>query len=257
MGGGCFGYFGRKFNLCFRKKLVRREAGLIASAILAVMPVAVALSRFSWNPNPTPLVSLVMIWSTWMAYRYAKKYWLLVALTFSILIQLYYVVNFTTLAASLIWFFQLCLAFAELWRFKRWLGAVVMSAFLVYEGYFLVQTRPWQSAGLTLDEIAETAKLIVQNVASDEVYNVVLLDDTGDLDAFKYRYFLNTFSHPPTKRAERDKAKLLFIIDERGDRQTQKATDSPAYEIVVFPDKTPIKRLVGPGGQDIWVLKKD
>ncbi len=402
------------------KKLVGREAALIASAILAVMPAAVVLSRFSWNPNPAPLVSLVMIWSTWMAYRYAKKYWLLVALTFSILIQLHYVTLLTLPAAGLVWLFQLYqdlkvkdkkrrkkkllklvkytafglliflfsltplilfdlkhqglnakafvsimsekgfesdqaqglkrltralkethgrslhiffevtvgkvralntlmlvslvgwlgyliavkrlfkrypgfsvvlvyllvgivglsfytqsvfdhyiaylypvaaltlgLAFAELWRFKRWLGALIVSLFLVYESYFLFQTHPWQPAGLTLDEIEETAKLVVQNVPDNEIYNVILLDDTGDLDAFKYRYFLNTLSHPPTRRDERDKAKLLFIIDERSDRQTQKATDSPAYEIVVFPNKTPIKHLVGPDGQDIWVLKKD
>jgi hypothetical protein len=121
---------------------------------------------------------------------------------------------------------------------------------------FLIRINPWKSAGLTLDEIQETAQLIHEHVDKNIPYNVVLLDDSGDLDAFKYRYFLNTTDHPLTRRSERDQAKVLFVIDERTQKEF-KALDSPAYEIVVFPDKQPVNHLIGPDGQDIWVLKRN
>ncbi len=407
------------FLTCFLgQELVGRRGSLIASAVLAIMPAAVILSRFSWNPNPAPLVSLVMIWATWRAYARSKKYWLLVALMFAILIQLHYVTLLTLPAASLVWLWQLIsdlklpekkkkqalvdlakytlggvfvflvslvplvlfdikhsglnlhaflsiltdkgfesekakgfaklvralrethgrslhilfevtigkarefntfllalvagflgylvffkklfkrypgfgivlvylvmgivglsfytqsvfdhyiaylypvaaltlgLVFSQLIKIQKVLGLVLTFGFLGFEAYFLLQNHPWQSAGLTLDEISQTASLINQKAPLDKPYNIVLLDDTDDLDGMKYRYFLETLENLPTKKSERDKAKVLFIIDERSDRE-KKAIDSPAYEIVVFPDKQPKAHFVGPDGQDIWVLKRD
>ena len=401
------------------KELIGRRGALIASAILAIMPMAIILSRFSWNPNPAPLVSIIMIWATFRAWKKSKKYWLLVALTFSILIQLHYVTLLTLPAAGLIWLWQLYhdfkledkkvrqkavlaslkyamfgiliflvsitplvlfdfkhdflnahafmsiltekgfddaqihgmlklwqafrethgrsmhvvydmiigknrqlntfllvvligwlvyltkfksllkrhlgfgviiiyllvgiiglsfytqsvfnhyvaylypvvaltlgLALSEVVRFQKVVGVILVAGFIFLESLFLIRTNPWKSAGLTLDEIQETAQLIHEHVDKNIPYNIVLLDETGDLDAFKYRYFLEATNYPPTRKSERDKAKVLFVIDERTQKDF-KALDSPAYEIVVFPDKQPVNHLVGSDGQDIWVLKRD
>lgn len=87
-------------------KLVGRRAAMISAFLMAFSVVAVTLSRFSWNPNPAPIVSLIMIFATYMAWQKNKWYWLAVALCFSVLIQLHYLTLLTLGGAGLIWLFQ-------------------------------------------------------------------------------------------------------------------------------------------------------
>ncbi len=76
--------------------------GLIASFLLAVSTAAVDISRFSWNPNLAPLVSLLMIYFSWKALKKPKN-WLVVALLFSIIIQLHYLTLLSGASLFLIW----------------------------------------------------------------------------------------------------------------------------------------------------------
>ncbi len=90
------------------KKMFNPITGLSASLVLALSAIAVRYSRFSWNPNLAPLVSLVMIYLNWKALK-RPKYWIGVALCFSILIQLHYLTLLTAGSAGLLWLFQLVL----------------------------------------------------------------------------------------------------------------------------------------------------
>jgi 4-amino-4-deoxy-L-arabinose transferase-like glycosyltransferase len=88
------------------KELVCEQGSLIASFLFAVSATAVFFSRFSWNPNPAPLISLVMIYGTYKAWKSHPKYWLLVGLAFSILIQLHYLTLLSLGGAGIIWLLQ-------------------------------------------------------------------------------------------------------------------------------------------------------
>jgi len=88
------------------RELVGKRAALIAAILCTFSASAVIYSRFSWNPNPAPIVALIMIWATYRAWQKSSWYWVLVSLCFSILLQLHYIALLSGLGASLIWIFQ-------------------------------------------------------------------------------------------------------------------------------------------------------
>jgi 4-amino-4-deoxy-L-arabinose transferase-like glycosyltransferase len=55
------------------KKLFNRDAGLLAAALYTVSPLVIAYSRSSWNPNPLPFVSLLVLLITYKAIK--EKSW--------------------------------------------------------------------------------------------------------------------------------------------------------------------------------------
>jgi hypothetical protein len=85
------------------KELVGKKAALTASILFAFSASAVTLSRFSWNPNPAPLVSLMMVVFTYRAWKKNSLYWVGVAAAFSVLIQLHYLTLLSAGGAGLIW----------------------------------------------------------------------------------------------------------------------------------------------------------
>lgn len=85
------------------KKLIGENGAIIASFFFALSSTVIQNTRFSWNPNPAPLVSLLMVYFTYLAWKKDYKNWIWVALCFSILIQLHYLILLTLPAAGLIW----------------------------------------------------------------------------------------------------------------------------------------------------------
>jgi len=94
------------------QELVGKRAALMAAAIGAVASSAVSLSRFSWNPNPAPFVSLIMVWATHRAWSKNPWYWCVVAVCFSLLIQLHYVAILSLGGAGIIWLLQVAKTFS-------------------------------------------------------------------------------------------------------------------------------------------------
>lgn len=88
------------------RKLVGERAALLAAFLCTFSVVAVDISRFSWNPNPTPFVGLLMVYATFQAVHRNPKFWLLVGVAFAILIQLHYVTLLAGVAAGLLWLFE-------------------------------------------------------------------------------------------------------------------------------------------------------
>lgn len=115
-------------------------------------------------------------------------------------------------------------------------------------------TLPFKPMDWNAENMRQLSQTIYDRVKPGEKYNLVLLSDTGDIDGQNYRYFLSTTDRPPVPTERRGEIETLFIINE--DRKLKKVTDSPIYEIVVFPDKTPKEVYNGGGDIEITVLRK-
>ncbi len=89
------------------KRLIGRRAAMIAAGLYAVSATTVTYARFSWNPNPAPLVGLTMIYATYLAGKKSAWWWVVVAICFSILMQLHYLALLSIGGAGLVWLLQL------------------------------------------------------------------------------------------------------------------------------------------------------
>lgn len=84
------------------KEMFSKLTGLLAAFFFAFAVAAIELSRFSWNPNLAPLLSILMIYFCWKALRDSKN-WIWVAVFFSAIIQLHYLTLLTGISAGLLW----------------------------------------------------------------------------------------------------------------------------------------------------------
>lgn len=89
------------------KKMVGSSSALIAAALMTVSEIAVYHSRFSWNPNIVPFVSLLMVFFSYQAVKKSSKWWLAVGACMGVLIQLHYVTLLAGAAAGLIWLWRI------------------------------------------------------------------------------------------------------------------------------------------------------
>lgn len=97
-------------------------AALLAATVYALSANFALYGRFSWNPNPAPLVSLLTFWGVWLSLKKSPRYWWLVGLGVSILLQLHYVTLLAVASAGGVWLFeQVRLTLAALKAKKPWL----------------------------------------------------------------------------------------------------------------------------------------
>lgn len=106
------------------RKLVGDRAALFAAALMSVSATSIEHSRFSWNPNIIPFVSLLLVLFTYYAWKKSPKYWLAVGACFGIIVQLHYVTLLSGAAAGLIFLWQLF----EHIKNKKKLSSLVFSA---------------------------------------------------------------------------------------------------------------------------------
>lgn len=77
------------------KKFFDEKAGLMAAFLYAFPPIVIAYSRSSWNPNLMPLISLLIIYLSYVAVKNnSLKLFLIVGLLFGIAMQLHYLTIF-------------------------------------------------------------------------------------------------------------------------------------------------------------------
>ncbi len=88
------------------KVWVGEVAAVFAAAVYALSANFALYSRFSWNPNPAPLISLITLWGVWLSLKKSPRYWWLVGLGISILLQLHYVTLLVVASAGGIWAFE-------------------------------------------------------------------------------------------------------------------------------------------------------
>lgn len=89
------------------QEMIGKRAAVIGSFLMACSSTAVYLSRFSWNPNITPFFSLLLIYSSFRAWKSNVRWWIVAGFAFSVLLQLHYVTLLAGAAAGVIWLVQL------------------------------------------------------------------------------------------------------------------------------------------------------
>ncbi len=89
------------------QKMLGESAGIISAILATFSTTLIYYSRFSWNPCAVPLVSLLMMYFTYLAWKKSPKYWLIVAATFSILLQLHYLTLIMAFGAGFFWVLSL------------------------------------------------------------------------------------------------------------------------------------------------------
>lgn len=74
------------------QEMLGTRAGVIAATLMTFSWTTIYYSRFSWNPNPEPLVSTLFIWFLYRAWCYKKPwFYALATIMMAILLQLHYV----------------------------------------------------------------------------------------------------------------------------------------------------------------------
>jgi 4-amino-4-deoxy-L-arabinose transferase-like glycosyltransferase len=89
------------------KELIGEKAALWASSLFGLSAVVSFNTRFSWNPNPAPIVALFMMYFTHLAIKKNSKYWIAVTACFSVLIQLHYLTLLSGAGFGAVWLYQL------------------------------------------------------------------------------------------------------------------------------------------------------
>lgn len=129
-------------------------------------------------------------------------------------------------------------------------GSLVACYFLSYN----LPRLPIRDTGWKLKDIRRTSEAILERVRPGEKYNIVLLSESRDINGQNYRYFLTTGHTRPVPLEQQGDIDTLFIINE--EKKTDRVVDSPIYEIVVFPDKTPAEVFQIENGPEITVLRR-
>ncbi len=85
------------------KRLVGPAPALIAALLYAGAPVVIEYTRFSWNPNPAPIVMLCLLYCVWRAWRGSAWWWCGAAAAIAVLSQLHYVALLAAAPTGLYW----------------------------------------------------------------------------------------------------------------------------------------------------------
>lgn len=73
------------------RRLVGPVPAFLATLLYATAPTVITFTRFSWNPNPAPIITLAMLYAGWRAWHGSANWWLGVAVGWLVIIQLHYV----------------------------------------------------------------------------------------------------------------------------------------------------------------------
>lgn len=120
----------------FSSEFFNTKVGFIAAFIYAISPVVVSYSRFSWNPNPMPFVSLLILY---ILYRNSLKsdYKKLLTAGFllGIAMQLHYLATFLT--AVIFAYILLSEIYVSKFKFLSWLTSSLKKYLLIFLGFIL------------------------------------------------------------------------------------------------------------------------
>lgn len=85
------------------KRLLGPWPAFFATLLYATAPLAVEYTRFSWNPNPAPLVTLAILYCIWKAWNGSARWWLVAVIGFLVMIQLHYVALLIAAPLGIFW----------------------------------------------------------------------------------------------------------------------------------------------------------
>lgn len=85
------------------KRLLGPWPAFFATLLYASAPAVLEYTRFSWNPNPAPLVTLGILYALWRAWHGSPRWWLAAVLGFLVMIQLHYVALLIVAPIGIFW----------------------------------------------------------------------------------------------------------------------------------------------------------
>ncbi len=119
------------------KKLFNQSTGLIAAALYAVSPLVIIYSRSSWNPNPMPFITLLLLYSLYRAVNNNSwKYFLGVGFLYGIALQLHYIELFVGVIIF-------CFTLFGFFYFKRKNIFILIKQYLALLSGFIIGFSPF------------------------------------------------------------------------------------------------------------------
>ncbi len=85
------------------KRLVGPWPAFFATLLYATAPAVLTYTRFSWNPNPAPIVTLGILYAIWKAWHGSARWWIVATIGFLVMIQLHYVALLLVAPLGLFW----------------------------------------------------------------------------------------------------------------------------------------------------------
>lgn len=152
------------------RKWVGTKSALLASFLLAITATFVYHSRFSWNPNIAPILTLIVLQGLYKARNSSVWYWIMAWLGAGALIQLHYVNLLILPVMGLVFLFDLKNVFGSVSKVKnlflsnvtgaiaftamflplfafdlknKWLNAMAFKKILIGEDTFVDQSSSW------------------------------------------------------------------------------------------------------------------
>ncbi len=121
------------------KRLIGPTAAFIAVLLYTFAPYVLVYTRFSWNPNPAPIVTLGMLYAGWRAWKGSAWWWVGVAVGWLIMIQLHYVALLSAAPFGLLWMVDLVRSYRRTDKQRLFILAKTLFASL---GLFLISILP-------------------------------------------------------------------------------------------------------------------
>ncbi len=114
------------------KKIFNPAVGLIAASLYAVAPLILTYSRSSWNPNPMPFFTLLILYILYLAVQNKSwKYFLGVGILYGIALQLHYIELFV----GVVIFSFILLSYFYLKR--KEINLLFKQYFLIFAGFII------------------------------------------------------------------------------------------------------------------------
>lgn len=154
------------------KQFLGEKVALWASALFGLSATVAHNTRFSWNPNPAPFVSLLLLFFTYKALKKDVKYWIAVTVCFAVLIQLHYLTLLSGAGFGLLWMYQLVTKLKNKQSIKQMLVSTVIGAFI-----FLFSLTPLFLFDLKHDGLNRNAFLAI--LTKEDAFSKEVAEDTN------------------------------------------------------------------------------
>jgi len=159
------------------KQFLNEKSALWGSALFGFSAVVAYNTRFSWNPNPAPIVSLFMILFIYRALKKDVRYWIAVTACFAVLIQLHYLTLLSGVAFGLIWIYQLVCKLRKNQPVKKMLVATAIGALI-----FVVSLTPLILFDLKHDGLNRKAFIVI--LTKEDAFNKQDVQGSNSLTQF-------------------------------------------------------------------------
>lgn len=134
------------------KRLVGSWAAFFATLLYACGPYVSEYTRFSWNPNPAPIVTLAIIYGVWRAWKGSSLWWVWNAFWFAVIIQLHYVALLIAAPMGLFW---LADGYRRRHDARKWAQHSLLSALVVLASFAPLFIFNWRFDNLIAKGFAE------------------------------------------------------------------------------------------------------